>query len=159
MSDFSDDIYENNKFRKKGLALSEEFALLEGRRPRILVAGTTDILTGSMNRICNTFADMGFDVDIAPKLKNLKKLASQSLENDADMILICSENCISFTELLDFQSCVLPDQPDMMMSLYLRDSNCKSSLEGHLKQWSIFDDKASASLMGYNLLSQLLSHS
>ena len=159
MSDFIDDIAENNEFRKKGLALSEEFALVEGRRPRILIAGAVETSTGSMNKICNTFADMGFDVDIAPKLKTLQKLAAQSLENDADMILICSDNCISYAELLDFQSCVLPNQPDMMMSLFVRDPNCMSSLEGHLKQWSIFDEKASAYLMGYNLLSQLLSHS
>lgn len=159
MSDFSDDIYENNKFRKKGLALSEEFALLEGRRPRILVAGATDILTGSMNRICNTFADMGFDVDIAPKLKNLKKLASQSLENDADMILICSENCISSGELQEIQNEIRTNQPNLILSLFVKDPNCVSKLKGDLKEWTMFHEKASASLMGYNLLSQLLSHS
>ena len=159
MSDFSDDISENDKFRKKGLELSEEFALLEGRRPRILVGGATDILTGSMNRICNTLADMGFDVDIAPKLNTLKKLATQSLENDSDMIMICSEKCISCQELLDVQRCVWSNQPDIMMSLYIGDPNCVSTFESQLKNWKVFDQKAGAYFMGYYLLKQLLSGS
>jgi len=159
VSDFIDDISENNEFRKKGLELSEEFALLEGRRPRILIGGAAETSTGSLNKICNTFADMGFDVDIAPKLKTLQKLAVHSLENDADMILICSDNCISYIELLDCQNHVLTYQPDMMMSLFVRDPNCMSILAGHLNQWTIFDAKDSAYLMAYNLLRKLLSRS
>lgn len=157
MSDFIEDISENEEFRNKGLALSEEFALLEGRRPRILIGGAVNTSTGSLNKICNTFADMGFDVDIAPKLKALQKLAVHSLENDVDMILICSDMCISSVELLNCQNHVLAYQPDMIMSLFVRDPNCMSILAGRLNQWIIFDAKDSAYFMAYNLLRKLLS--
>lgn len=157
MPDLINYIPENNDFRKKGLALSEEFALLEGRRPRILVGKAGDSIEGSMNKICNTLADMGFDVDIAPKLKEIKKLATQSLENDTDVILIYSDNCVSYAELLDFQNCVLPNQPEIMMSLFVRDQSCLSTLRKHLNQWMLFDTKDSAYLMGYHILCHVLS--
>lgn len=156
MPDFIDDIPEKNDFRKKGMALSEEFAQLEGRRPRILVGVAVESLSRSMHKICNSLADIGFDVDIAPKFDHLKKLATQCLENDSDMILIGSENCISSQELLDFQSFVLPNQPDVMLGLYVRDPNCKPILKSQLKHWNIFDEKGSAHFMGFHLLSQLM---
>jgi len=150
---------DNNDFRKKGLALSEEFALLEGRRPRILIGRDTYTLAGSINKICNTLADMGFDVDIAPKLKEIKELATQSLENDTDGILIYSDNCVSFAELLDFQNRVLTNQPEIMMSLFVRDSDCRSTLRKYLDQWKIFDTKDNEYSIAYQILSQLLSNS
>ena len=159
MTNLINNIPENNDFRKKGLALSEEFALLEGRRPRILVGEVADILAGSMNKICNTLADMGFDVDIAPKFKELKKLATQSIENDTDVILIYSDNCVSYLELLDFQNRVLPNQVDIMMSLFVRDPSCLSTLRKHLNQWVIFEAKDNEYTMGYHLLRHLMSNS
>ncbi len=157
MSDLNNDISENAALRKKGLLLSEEFALLEGRRPRILVGAAAETLAGSMNKICNTLADMGFDVDIAPKLKTLKKLANQSLENDADILMIYSNNCISSEELLEVQRDLLNNQPYLVPSLFLRDPNCISRLKKHAKEWTIFDEKANEYFMGYHLLSKLLS--
>lgn len=157
MSDLNNDISENATLRKKGLLLSEEFALLEGRRPRILVGAAAETLAGSMNKICNTLADMGFDVDIAPKLKTLKKLANQSLENDADILMIYSNNCISSEELLAVQHDVWNNQPYLVLSLFVRDPNCISTLEEYAKEWTVFDEKANAYFMGYHLLLQLLS--
>lgn len=157
MPDFINDISENAAFRKKGLLLSEEFALLEGRRPRILVGGAAETLAGSMNKICNTLADMGFDVDIAPKLKTLKKMATQSLENDADILMIYSNNCISSEELSEVQRDVLNNQPYLVLSLFVSDPNCISTLEKYVKEWTIFDERANEYFMGYHLLGQLLS--
>lgn len=157
MSDFTNDISENAAFRKKGLLLSQEFALLEGRRPRILVGGAAETLAGSMNKICITLADMGFDVDVAPKLKTLKKLVTQSLENDADILMIYSNNCISSEELLEVQHDVLDNQPYLVLSLFMRDPNCISMLKKYANEWTIFDEMENEYFMGYHLLGKLLS--
>ena len=159
MSDFINKHTENNDYRKKGLALSATFALLEGRRPRILVGKALATLDRSMNKLCNTLADMGFDVDIAPKLKEIKKIATQSIENDSDVILICSDQCVSYTELLDLENRILPNQPEIMMSLLVRDPNCSPTLKKQLNQWMIFDTKDNEYTMGYHILSHLLSNS
>ena len=159
MPDLNNNIPENNNFRKKGLTLSEEFALFEGRRPRILVGKALDTLDGSMNKLCNTLADIGFDVDIAPKHKEIKKLATQSLENDTDVILIYSDNCVSDAELLNLENRVMPNQPGITMSLFVRDSNCVSTLRKYLNQWMIFDAKDNEYTIGYYILRHLLSNS
>ena len=159
MPDFTNKHTENNDYRKKGLELSEAFALSEGRRPRILVGKALATLDGSMNKICNTLADMGFDVDIAPKLKEIKKIATQSIENDSDVILIYSDQCVSYTELLDLENRILPNQPEIMMSLLVIDPNCSSTLRKQLNQWMIFDTKDNEYTMGYHILSHLLSNS
>ena len=156
MADHTDKNISTNDDLKKGLLLSEEYYRLEGKQPRILIGGTIDPLSRSMNRLCNSLADMGYDVDLSPKLKALKSLATQSLENDADAILICSEDCFPLDELLDFQNHVLSNQPDIIVSLYLNNRECISTLEQHLNKWTIFGTNSDAYSLGHNVLRQLM---
>jgi methylmalonyl-CoA mutase len=68
-------------------ALSDKFASLEGRRPRILVAkmGQDGHDRGS-KVIATSFADLGFDVDIGPLFQTPEEVAMQAAENDVHVV-------------------------------------------------------------------------
>ena len=76
---------------KKAKALSDKFTELDGRRPRILIAtiGTDD--NASDTKIIGTrFADMGFDVDLAPLLQTIQEVVKQAVENDVHILCFSS---------------------------------------------------------------------
>lgn len=68
-------------------ALADEFAVREGRRPRILVAkmGQDGHDRGS-KVIATSFADLGFDVDIGPLFQTPAEVAMQAAENDVHIV-------------------------------------------------------------------------
>lgn len=68
-------------------SLSDKFASLEGRRPRILVAkmGQDGHDRGS-KVIATSFADLGFDVDIGPLFQTPNEVAMQAAENDVHVV-------------------------------------------------------------------------
>ena len=70
----------------------EEFARLEGRRPRLLVAklGQDGHDRGS-KVIATAFADLGFDVDIGPLFSTPEEAARQAIENDVHAIGVSSQ--------------------------------------------------------------------
>ena len=81
----------NDQDYQETLKLSDEFALKEGRRPRILVAKLgQDGHDRGAKIIASSFADMGFDVDLAPLFENPKEVVKQALENDVHIIGISS---------------------------------------------------------------------
>lgn len=67
--------------------LSDQFALREGRRPRMLVAkmGQDGHDRGS-KVIATSFADLGFDVDIGPLFQTPEEVAMQAAENDVHVV-------------------------------------------------------------------------
>ncbi|WP_425637793.1 methylmalonyl-CoA mutase [Algoriphagus yeomjeoni] len=72
---------------KKAIALSDEFAELEGRRPRIMVAKMgQDGHDRGAKIIATGFADMGFDVDIGPLFQTPEEVAQQAIENDVHIV-------------------------------------------------------------------------
>ena len=72
---------------KKAIALSDEFAALEGRRPRIMVAKMgQDGHDRGAKIIATGFADMGFDVDIGPLFQTPEEVAQQAIENDVHIV-------------------------------------------------------------------------
>jgi methylmalonyl-CoA mutase len=72
---------------KKAIALSDEFAKLEGRRPRIMVAKMgQDGHDRGAKIIATGFADMGFDVDIGPLFQTPAEVAQQAIENDVHIV-------------------------------------------------------------------------
>lgn len=157
MTDSDDQFYQSGEFRKKALSLTEEFASMEGRRPRILIGRDGVSECESVHKICNAFANMGFDVDIAPKQSSFKFLGTQSLENDSDMILICSDSCISSQKVTDLENNVFPFQPEMILSLVTKDEDCQETFKGKSMEWTVFNDKTSEYEMGYKLLEFLMS--
>jgi len=72
---------------KKARALSDQFAGLEGRRPRILVAKMgQDGHDRGAKVIATSFADLGFDVDIGPLFQTPEETARQAAENDVHIV-------------------------------------------------------------------------
>ena len=70
----------------------KEFAKKAGRRPRIMVAKIgQDGHDRGAKVIATAFADMGFDVDIAPLFQTPEEVVKQSIENDVHVIGISSQ--------------------------------------------------------------------
>jgi methylmalonyl-CoA mutase len=71
--------------------LSDEFAGLEGRRPRILIAKLgQDGHDRGAKIIASGFADLGFDVDMGPLFQTPAEAARQAAENDVHVLGISS---------------------------------------------------------------------
>jgi methylmalonyl-CoA mutase len=67
--------------------LSDKFAALDGRRPRILVAKMgQDGHDRGAKVIATSFADLGFDVDIGPLFQTPEEVAMQAAENDVHIV-------------------------------------------------------------------------
>ena len=71
--------------------LVDEFAKLDGRRPRILVALTKNAPNKEFNEISSSLADLGFDVDIAPRFISFESLGRQAEENDVHALLLLAD--------------------------------------------------------------------
>jgi methylmalonyl-CoA mutase len=87
---YSSESQDNADFLK-AQALAEEFAALEGRRPRILVAkmGQDGHDRGS-KVIATAFADLGFDVDVGPLFQTPREAARMAAENDVHVLGVSS---------------------------------------------------------------------
>src|SRR5699024_2293449 len=82
---------ENNTNFKKAQDLSDRFAELEGRRPRIMVAKMGQDGHDRGSKVISTaFADLGFDVDIGPLFQTAAETAKQAIENDVHILGVSS---------------------------------------------------------------------
>jgi len=71
--------------------LADQFASLEGRRPRIMVAKMgQDGHDRGAKIISTSFADVGFDVDIGPLFQTPAEAAKQAVENDVHILGVSS---------------------------------------------------------------------
>jgi methylmalonyl-CoA mutase len=71
--------------------MSDKFAELDGRRPRMLVAKMgQDGHDRGAKVIATSFADLGFDVDIGPLFQTPEEVAIQAAENDVHVVGISS---------------------------------------------------------------------
>jgi methylmalonyl-CoA mutase len=71
--------------------LSDKFADLEGRRPRIMIAKLgQDGHDRGAKVIATSFADIGFDVDIGPLFQTPQEAVKQAVENDVHILGISS---------------------------------------------------------------------
>ncbi len=76
---------------KKARELADQFAELDGRRPRIMVAKLgQDGHDRGAKIIATSFADIGFDVDIGPLFQTPKEAVIQAGENDVHILGISS---------------------------------------------------------------------
>jgi methylmalonyl-CoA mutase len=68
-------------------AAADEFAIAEGRRPRILVAKMgQDGHDRGQKVIASAFADLGFDVDVGPLFQTPEEVARQAIESDVHIV-------------------------------------------------------------------------
>jgi methylmalonyl-CoA mutase len=71
--------------------MADEFAVLDGRRPRIMIAKMgQDGHDRGAKVIATSFADLGFDVDIGPLFQTPAEAAKQAVENDVHILGISS---------------------------------------------------------------------
>ena len=76
---------------KKAQALADEFAKLEGRRPRIMVAKMgQDGHDRGAKVVATGYADLGFDVDMGPLFQTPAEAAKQAVENDVHILGVSS---------------------------------------------------------------------
>ena len=75
----------------KAQQLADQFAELEGRRPRIMIAKMgQDGHDRGAKVIATGYADVGFDVDIGPLFQTPAEAAQQAMENDVHILGISS---------------------------------------------------------------------
>ena len=87
---YSLEMKQQESFREMRL-LTTDFARVEGRRPRILVAKIgQDGHDRGAKVIASGFADMGFDVDIGPLFQTPHEVAMQAAENDVHVVGVSS---------------------------------------------------------------------
>lgn len=80
------EVSDDENFRQ-ALEMSNQFAEMEGRRPRILVAKMgQDGHDRGAKVIATSFSDLGFDVDIGPLFQTPQEVAIQAAENDVHVV-------------------------------------------------------------------------
>ena len=76
---------------KKAKEMTDEFAELTGRRPRIMIAKMgQDGHDRGAKVVATGFADMGFDVDMGPLFQTPEETAKQAVENDVHVVGVSS---------------------------------------------------------------------
>jgi methylmalonyl-CoA mutase len=81
----------NNEAFQKAKALADEFAEMQGRRPRIMIAKVgQDGHDRGAKVIATGFADLGFDVDMGPLFQTPQEAAKQAAENDVHILGLSS---------------------------------------------------------------------
>jgi methylmalonyl-CoA mutase len=87
---YSSESSDNASF-EKARALADEFAGLEGRRPRIMIAKMgQDGHDRGAKVVATGYADIGFDVDIGPLFQTPAESARQAVENDVHILGVSS---------------------------------------------------------------------
>ena len=71
--------------------MADEFAKMEGRRPRIMVAKMgQDGHDRGAKVVATGYADIGFDVDMGPLFQTPAEAAKQAVENDVHILGVSS---------------------------------------------------------------------
>ena len=81
----------NEESFKKAHELADNFAELEGRRPRVMIAKMgQDGHDRGAKVVATGYADIGFDVDIGPLFQTPAEAARQAVENDVHILGVSS---------------------------------------------------------------------
>ncbi|MDR6300273.1 methylmalonyl-CoA mutase [Mesonia maritima] len=87
---YSKEIKDDASFNKAKV-LANEFAELDGRRPRIMIAKMgQDGHDRGAKVVATGYADVGFDVDIGPLFQTPQEAAKQAVENDVHVLGVSS---------------------------------------------------------------------
>ncbi len=87
---YSKEIKKDPSFAR-AIEMADQFAELEGRRPRIMIAKTgQDGHDRGAKVVATGYADVGFDVDIGPLFQTPFEAAKQAMENDVHILGISS---------------------------------------------------------------------
>lgn len=82
---------QSSEIFKKATEMASEFAAIEGRRPRILIAKMgQDGHDRGAKVVATGYADIGFDVDIGPLFQTPAEAARMAVENDVHVLGVSS---------------------------------------------------------------------
>ncbi len=82
---------ENKSEFKEAQELAKEFAEMEGRQPRIMIAKMgQDGHDRGAKVVATGYADLGFDVDMGPLFQTPEEAAKQAVENDVHVVGVSS---------------------------------------------------------------------
>ncbi|NCP90529.1 MAG: methylmalonyl-CoA mutase [Flavobacteriales bacterium] len=71
----------------KAQQMTDKFADIEGRRPRVMIAKMgQDGHDRGAKVVASSFADLGFDVDMGPLFQTPEEVAKQAIENDVHFV-------------------------------------------------------------------------
>ncbi|MFB9051523.1 methylmalonyl-CoA mutase [Formosa undariae] len=83
---YSKEVSDDSTFAA-ALKLADQFAEIEGRRPRVMVAKMgQDGHDRGAKVVASSFADLGFDVDMGPLFQTPEEVAKQAIENDVHFV-------------------------------------------------------------------------
>lgn len=83
--------YKGGKDFQEASDLADQFAAIEGRRPRIMIAKMgQDGHDRGAKAVSTAYADLGFDVDIGPLFQTPAEAARDAVENDVHVLGISS---------------------------------------------------------------------
>ncbi|WP_132994320.1 methylmalonyl-CoA mutase [Gordonia zhaorongruii] len=101
----------------EALAVVDEFAEAEGRRPRVLVAKMgQDGHDRGQKVIATAFADLGFDVDVGPLFATPEEVAAQAADNDVHVVGVSSLAAGHLTLVPALRKALADvDRPDIMI--------------------------------------------
>lgn len=81
----------NDESFERAKKMADDFALEEGRRPRIMIAKMgQDGHDRGAKVVATGYADLGFDVDIGPLFQTPSEVAKQAIENDVHVLGVSS---------------------------------------------------------------------
>ncbi len=81
----------DNKLYQQAVSKAEEFAKIDGRQPRIMIAKMgQDGHDRGAKVVATGYADIGFDVDIGPLFQTPAEAAKQAIENDVHILGVSS---------------------------------------------------------------------
>ncbi|MEM0933734.1 MAG: methylmalonyl-CoA mutase, partial [Bacteroidota bacterium] len=87
---YSKEIKDDKSF-EKARKMADDFAIEEGRRPRIMIAKMgQDGHDRGAKVVATGYADLGFDVDIGPLFQTPAEVAKQAVENDVHVLGVSS---------------------------------------------------------------------
>lgn len=87
---YSKEMKQDSAFAK-AQKLADQFAVQDGRRPRIMIAKMgQDGHDRGAKVVATGYADIGFDVDIGPLFQTPKEAAKQAVENDVHILGVSS---------------------------------------------------------------------
>ena len=144
-------------YAEQAKELSDLFYRIEGRRPRVLVTGLDVKGQNSLHEISSLFADLGCDADMSPKSNDINDFVRQSIENDSDIIVLCSENQPKKDQLLQLDDLIKEHNAEAIFVLYTLRKVQKTDLPDSLRQWILFNPKLNKNRAGYGVLQELLN--
>jgi methylmalonyl-CoA mutase len=149
---------EKDDRRRALLEQSDHFASHEGRRPRLMIATLGEGLNAEVIKTSNEFADLGFDVDIAPALDEVQLLLKQVVDNDAHILLVLMRHSDS-EKYHDIVRITEKKRPEEVLLVFKSEEELDSVADQHLKgTGAFFGSGASVYDLAKYMLGTILRH-